>query len=212
MGAQRLWRRRVRRTAAALAIVGLSVAGCSRDTAGEPTGTTLAAPTSTTVPPAAPPTSPPCPASGAQLTLGVADGAMGLRLLNFVLTNCGTQPYILSGYPEVALLDDDRQPFAVEVLHGPEPITPNEGYCTPSGLFDAGPQPVTLAPGETAHAGMVWRNLTTDELDDLVNAPLLAVTPAAGEAPQELVPDGPVDLGTTGRFGVSAWHAAGTSC
>jgi len=137
---------------------------------------------------------------------------MGLRVMNLELTNCGAQPYTVTGYPELVLLDEERRPFDVQVLHGAEPITGNEGFCTPTGQFDAGPQPVTLAPGERAVAGVVWRNLTTDDLDELVNAPYLSVAPTAGETPQEVAVDGGIDLGTTGRLGVSAWAPSHTGC
>lgn len=69
-----------------------------------------------------------------------------------------------------------------------------------------------MAPGERAVARVVWRNLTTDEFDELVNAPYLSVVPTAGEAPQEVAPNGGIDLGTTGRLGVSAWAPWQASC
>jgi hypothetical protein len=128
--------------------------------------------------------------------------------MSITLTNCGTTTYAVSGYPVLTLLDEERQPFAVEVLHGAEPITSNQGYCTPSGQFDDGPQALNLAPGQQANAGLVWRNLTTGEFDLLVNAPHLSVAPTAGETPQEIAVDGGIDLGTTGRIGVSAWRDA----
>jgi hypothetical protein len=137
---------------------------------------------------------------------------MGLRVMGLRLINCGAETYTVSGYPEMALLDEERQPFDVEVLHGAEPITSNTLFCTPTGQFDAGPQPVTLAPGEQAFSGVVWRNLTTDEFDKLVNATYLSVAPTAGDAPQEVAPSDPVDLGTTGRVGVSAWRPAHEGC
>lgn len=83
-------------------------------------------------------------------------------------------------------------------------MTSNEGYCTPTGQFDAGPQPVTLAPAEQAFSNVVWKNLTTDEFDKLVNATYLSFAPTAGEAPQNVAPSGGIDLGTTGQLGVSA--------
>jgi hypothetical protein len=201
------------RTAGVLAIVGLAFAGCGCGTAGKPVAgtsqasipTTRPSPT-TMLPP--PTTLPRCPDSGVQVTLGVVDAAMGQRSMDITLTNCGPTTYWVAGYPELTLLDEDRQPFAVEVLHGSEPITTNGGYCTPTGRFDDGPQVVTLAPGQQAAAGIVWRNLTTGEFDLLVNAPYLTIAPTPGEAPQELAMAGVMDLGTTGRVGVSAWRGA----
>jgi hypothetical protein len=196
------------RLAAAIAVLGLVLAGCGSETAAGPSDGTSE--TSAPVPapsdaPSSTTTSSGCPESGTLIRPGPVDGAMGLRLMNLELTNCGSQPRTLTGYPEVVLLDEDRQPFDVEVLHGAEPITSNEGYCTPTGQFDVGPQPVTLAPGDRAVAGVVWRNLTTTDFDRLVNAPYMSVAPAEGDTLQDVPLDGDIDLGTTGRLGVSAW-------
>lgn len=204
------------RAATALAALWLVVAGCASGTDAEqarPGGDAPAQPSSS-VPSTAP--APPssvgsaCPPSGVVIVMGSVDGAMGLRVSSLRMTNCGTQPYTVEGYPVVVLLDDERQPFDVQVLHGAEPITNNDGYCTASGQFDDGAQPVTLAPGQEAVAGIVWRNLTTDELDLLVAAPYLSVAPTAGVVSQELAADGVIDLGTTGRLGVSAWRPSTT--
>ena len=146
-----------------------------------------------------------CPASGAKVAPSGVDAAMGLRLMGLHLVNCGTQPYHVEGYPGLTLLDEDGQPFDVQVLHGAEPITiGTDGFCTATGAFDAGPQPVTLAPGEEAVALVVWRNLTEDP-QKLVLAPTMSVVPAAGEAAQQIAKEGGIDLGSTGRIGVSAW-------
>jgi hypothetical protein len=198
------------RTAVRLAAVGLLLAGCGTEGAGRPAGSTSQAPTSTAAPPST--TIPTCPESGVQVTTGVVDAAMGLRVMAIELTNCGAQTYTVTGYPVLTLLDEERQPFDVQVLHGAEPITRDEGFCTPTGQFDAGPQPVTLAAGERAVARVVWRNLTTDEFDHLVNATYLSVAPSAGEMPHEVAPNGGIDLGTTGQLGVSAWEPEHTNC
>ena len=191
------------RLGVALAAIGLLLAGCGSEDAGGPTVNTSAAPSSTVAS---------CPESGVRVTAGTVDGAMGLRVMGIELTNCGTQTYEVTGYPVLTLLDEERRPFDVRVLHGAEPITTNEGFCTPTGQFDAGPHLVTLAPGERAVARVVWRNLTTDEFDQLVNATYLSVAPSASEAPQELAPSGGVDLGTTGQLGLSAWEPGHSTC
>jgi hypothetical protein len=92
-------------------------------------------------------------------------------------------------------------------VHGAEPITSTtDGYCTPTGAFDPGAQPFALAPGERAFALVVWRNTaTTNASAETVLAPTLTVTPLDGTAPQHITPDGPLDLGNTGRLGLSAW-------
>lgn len=194
----------------ALAVLGLALFGCGSEAADETAGTTNEAPAPSVTP--SPTTIPTCPESGTLVTPGVVDAAMGLRVMTIELTNCGTQPYTVTGYPVLVLLDEERRPFDVQVLHGAEPITSDEGFCTPTGQFDGGPQPVTMAAGERAVARVVWRNLTTDEFDELVNTPYLSVVPTAGEAPQEVAPNGGIDLGTTGRLGVSAWAPWQASC
>jgi hypothetical protein len=139
---------------------------------------------------------------------------MGLRVMNLELTNCGAQPQTISGYPVLTLLDEEGEPFAVEVLHGAEPVTPNDEFCTPTGAFDPGPQPVTLGPGDHAVALVVWRNTTTTvDPAEIVLAPTLTVAPTEGAPPQDVTPDGPLDLGNTGRLGISAWFPpSGTGC
>lgn len=176
---------------------------------------------STTVAPSGPATAPAstvaeqpaCPASGAAVSVRVTEAAMGLRYMVLALTNCGGETYTVAGYPEIVLLDEDGQRYdAVQVLHGAGSVTGDDGYCTPSGRFDDGPQTVQLAPGQAAQASVAWRNTTTGEFDLLVNAPVMAIVPAPGEQPQHLTPDAPVDLGTTGRLAVSAWRPDGSSC
>lgn len=191
----------------AVAVIVVVLAGCGRTAAEGPAARTDEASAPSAMPP--PTTVPACPESGILITPGPVDAAMGLRAMSLELTNCGTQPYTVTGYPVLTLLDEERRPLDVDVLHGAEPITSTEAFCTPTG--DAGPQPVTLETGERAVAGVVWRNLTTDETDQLVDAPYMSVAPTGGEAPQEVAPDGGVDLGTTGQLGVSAW-APPTSC
>lgn len=202
---------RVGSAAVMLTVAGLWPAGCGGGSAEESDGAPVAGPTTTSTTTTTTTSVPECPASGARVALSGQDAAMGIRLTSLELTNCGEEPYSVTGYPELTLLDEERQPFTVEVLHGAEPITSDSGYCTPTGRFDPGPQPVTLAPGERAFAGVVWRNLTTDEFDKLITAPYLSVVPSEGEEPQETSPPGGIDLGTTGRLGVGAWRPDGPS-
>jgi hypothetical protein len=193
-------------------------AGCGGDGAegasdGHEPSTTDAPSTPTTAPASTVPAPPACPPSGAAVSVLVTDAAMGLRYMVLALTNCGAEAYTVAGYPEIVLLDEDGQPYdAVEVLHGAGSVTGEDGYCTPSGRFDDGPQTVQLAPGEAAQVGVAWRNTTTDEFDLLVNAPVMAIVPGPGEQPQHLTLDAPVDLGTTGRLALSAWRPDGSSC
>ncbi|MEU8174469.1 DUF4232 domain-containing protein [Microbispora hainanensis] len=137
----------------------------------------------------------PCPPSGVRVTLGDGDAAMGLRVVGLHLENCSTRAYHLDGYPQLQLLDEDRKPVTgVEVLHG------GGGISTVTG-FDDPPRPVTLKPGQSASAGLMWRNTVTDGTS--VHLPYVRVNAKAGAPPVMLTPE--LDLGTTGKLGVSPW-------
>ncbi|SPF00006.1 DUF4232 domain-containing protein [Streptomyces sp. MA5143a] len=138
-----------------------------------------------------------CPSSGVRMLPGLVEPAMGLRAMTVRLTNCGTEPYTVNGYPSVQVLDEDREPVDVRVLRGPEEIT--------TGVPDPGPHEVTLKPGESATTSLVWRNTVTEADVPAVNAPYLRVAPAKGRPAQVLAPDGGLDLGTTGRLATGAW-------
>jgi Protein of unknown function (DUF4232) len=89
-----------------------------------------------------------------------------------------------------------RQPVrGVRVQHS------DTGISTVTG-FDDPPQGLVLAPGESAQAGLLWRDTT--EFGEPVNAPYARVTVEPGADPVVVTPE--FDLGTTGRPGVSAWQ------
>ncbi|MFD0395822.1 DUF4232 domain-containing protein [Streptomyces nogalater] len=95
-----------------------------------------------------------CPASGIRVSADKGDAAMGLRVVGLHLDNCGKRAYTVEGYPLLELLDDALQPVdGVEILHGSGGITTGAGP-------DERPRPVRLEPGESATAGLVWRNTT----------------------------------------------------
>ncbi|RLK14087.1 uncharacterized protein DUF4232 [Micromonospora sp. M71_S20] len=137
-----------------------------------------------------------CPASGVRISSPGTSAAMGLRALGLELVNCGTKPYRLDGYPVLRLFDGDGDPIPVRVVDGAKEIT--------SG-FDDPPRPLTLRPGERAGAAVLWRNLVTDSTVVATNGERLEVAPAVGVPAQVVGLDGPIDLGNTGRIGVSAW-------
>ncbi|MEU1513589.1 DUF4232 domain-containing protein [Streptomyces sp. NPDC005811] len=140
-----------------------------------------------------------CPASGIRVTADDGDAAMGLRVVGLRLQNCGTKDYILDGYPRLTLLDEDREPVeGVRILHGGASVTTGTGLDDP-------PRALTLAPGESAVSGLVWRN-TTEAGRDPVNAPYVRIHARPGAAPVTITPG--LDLGTTGRLGVGAWQRA----
>jgi hypothetical protein len=169
--------RNVRRLGALLA-VGALLAACD-------------APGPAPVPPTAPPTAiaPTC-ADGFRLTAGPVDSASGLRAMGIVLENCGTQPYPLDGF---------RAAVAVTVGNGSEPVSAPDAWDAPA-------HELTVPPGGTARARVLWRNSVTD--GDAVAGTYLSVAPAPGAPEQLVTPDGGIDLGTTGRLAVNAWSDA----
>jgi hypothetical protein len=109
-----------------------------------------------------------------------------------LMVNCGTRPYQVNGYPVVRVLDADRKPLVVTV---------NKGT---SAIEAPGPTPITLTPGETATAVLLWRNTVTDAQTDAVEGSYVEITPANGEHPQT-VPEH-IDLGNTGKVDITAWR------
>ncbi|WP_320780074.1 DUF4232 domain-containing protein [Streptomyces sp. CRN 30] len=145
--------------------------------------------------PAAPGT---CPASGVRVGVDEGDAAMGLRVVSLHLDNCGTQTYTVEGYPRLELLDDGFEPVdGVAVLDGTGEISTGLGS-------DGPPVPVTLEPGESATAGLAWRNTT--EFGTAVNVPHVRVRAKEGAEPVTVTPH--LDLGTTGKLGVGPWKKA----
>lgn len=137
-----------------------------------------------------------CPASGFRLTADDGDAAMGLRVVGLHLQNCGTRAREVNGYPLLELLDESRKPVAgIDVLRGGGDI------ASVGGDFDAPPQPVVLKPGEAGFARLMWRNTTG--AGTAVNAPYVRVRTESGGQPMTVTPE--LDLGTTGKLGVSAW-------
>ena len=141
----------------------------------------------------------PCPDSGMRLTAGRGDAAMGLRVVDVTLTNCGKGTFELYGYPELKLLEEDGEPVGrVRVLEGADDIT--------TGVRDDGPRRVTLRPGEAAVTLLVWRNTYDDTTYPPVTAERVRVDPGLGRGTATVTPDAPLDLGSTGRLGTTAWR------
>ncbi|MDN3261998.1 DUF4232 domain-containing protein [Streptomyces sp. CSDS2] len=140
-----------------------------------------------------------CPASGIRVSADKGDAAMGLRVVGLHLDNCGERAYTVEGYPLLELLDDALRPVdGVEILHGSGEITTGAGPDEP-------PRPVKLEPGESATAGLVWRNTT--QFGTPVNVPHVRVRAKGGADPVTVTPH--LDLGTTGKLGVRPWQKAG---
>ncbi|MFD7559723.1 glutamyl-tRNA reductase [Streptomyces sp. NPDC059835] len=141
------------------------------------------------------------PAGGGGRAAGDGDAAMGLRVAEVRLVNCGAQPYVLEGYPRLSLRDDGNQPVEVAVEHGAAGITtgvPN---------VDAPPERLTLAPGQAASVAMVWRNLVTDFSAPAVSGRTVEIEPRSGAPLLSLRLARPVDLGNTGKLGLGPWRA-----
>ncbi|MEV0410897.1 DUF4232 domain-containing protein [Streptomyces sp. NPDC050448] len=186
------------------ALVAGVVVGCDTPPAPEPApGPTRvgAAPRAVSPPAATAPAQEACPEGGVHLREGAGDAAMGLRVADIQLVNCGTQPYVLEGYPEIRLLDKKRTPVEVTVVHGADAITSG-----PTGA-DGAPQRVELQPGQAATVALVWRNLVTDATVPAAEGWVVDVTPRAG-APRVMLELGhSVDLGNTGKLGIGPWKA-----
>ena len=133
------------------------------------------------------------------MQLSEANAAMGIRAAGLSLINCGHRTYRVKGYPLIRLLDEDGDTVDARVL------TEVGGIVGALKHLDVPPQPVVLQPGDTATSVVVWRN----KYDDIRNPPVevasLDVAPQQGLPRQEVQPPGPLDLGNTGRIGVSPW-------
>ncbi|MFF8997810.1 DUF4232 domain-containing protein [Streptomyces achromogenes] len=139
-----------------------------------------------------------CPASGIRVSADKGDAAMGLRVVGLHLDNCGKRAYTVEGYPLLQLLDDALRPVdGVRILHGSGGITTGAGP-------DERPRPITLNPGESATAALVWRNTTG--FGTPVNVPYVRVRAKEGAEPVTVTPH--LDLGTTGKLGVRPWEKA----
>lgn len=166
-----------------------------------PGGTPPAPRSARPAPPSAPPSAEACPEDGVRLVETEGNAAMGLRVAGFRLENCGTEPYVLEGYPQVSLRDGHNDPVAVSVEHGAAGITGVPDSDAPP------PQRVTPAPGRAATVSMVWRNLVTDSAVAAVTAPVVEVEPRPGAPRLWLRLARPVDLWNTGRLGLGPWTA-----
>lgn len=201
-------RMRMRRWIPALVTAGAlaGAAGCSTPPAPRaapgPTAVTVTAkPAPGRSAPSAPPASAePCPEGGVRLVEMDGDAAMGLRVANFQLVNCGAEPYVLEGYPQLSLRDDRNGPVEVAVEHG------SAGITTGTQNLDEAPERVTLAPGQAALFGIVWRNLVTDSAVVATTARIVEVEPRPGAPRLWLRLAAPVDLGNTGKLGLGPWR------
>ncbi|WP_221356009.1 DUF4232 domain-containing protein [Streptomyces beigongshangae] len=202
------------RSAALVCLLVLGAGGCGlsaeldRESNPERTRPPSPSPSLTTAPPPAPvPSSPPtagpsvavpdrqpegCPASGLRFEADQGDAAMGLRAMGLHVTNCGDRPHRLNGYPDVLVLDASGTPFpGVRTVEGTDQVS-----MAPE---DPGPRPLTLGPGETAHASLYWRMHNTDGV-------YLRVAARKGDGTVTVRPPHPLDIGPENVLGTTAWQ------
>ncbi|MYW66786.1 DUF4232 domain-containing protein [Streptomyces sp. SID8379] len=142
----------------------------------------------------------PCPDTGLRVAAGRGDAAMGLRVLDITLTNCGKGTFELYGYPKLKLLEEDRGAVErVRILEGTKEIAA-------TGVRDDKPTRVTVRPGERAVMYLVWRNTYDDITHPPVTVEHVTVDPGLGRGTPTVTPDPPLDLGSTGRLGTTAWR------
>ncbi|SFX00255.1 Protein of unknown function [Streptomyces atratus] len=108
-----------------------------------------------------------CPSSGVVVDMGEVEAALGHRAVGLTLTNCGSKPYRVHGYPSVRALDEagDRLPV---------PVNPGSSYMG----TDRGPQEVMLEPGKTMRSLLAW--VSTPTGGDLIEGDALEIAPAPG--------------------------------
>ncbi|AVH55515.1 MULTISPECIES: DUF4232 domain-containing protein [Streptomyces] len=138
-----------------------------------------------------------CPPSGLRFGTGLVNAAMGLRAMTLTLTNCGTRPYELNGYPSISVLDGEGALLTgVRTVQGTDKV-----FMAPD---DPGPSPLTLAPGETARAGLYWRMAAED-------GTYLRVAPEQGRDVTTVRLDDPLDIGPENTLGTTPWVPASAS-
>ncbi|MFC4467619.1 DUF4232 domain-containing protein [Streptomyces xiangluensis] len=132
-----------------------------------------------------------CPASGVRLGTEVVQGAMGLRATSLTLANCGSRPYELNGYPSITVLDEAGAPLTgVRTVEGTDEVS-----MAPE---DPGPEPLTLAPGESAYASLYWRMNNQKGI-------YLRVAPAKGREVTTVRAEDYLDIGPDNVLGTSPW-------
>ncbi|WP_406016606.1 DUF4232 domain-containing protein [Streptomyces sp. NBC_00984] len=108
-----------------------------------------------------------CPSSGVVVGMGEVEAALGHRAVGLTLTNCGSKPYRVHGYPSVRALDEAGDPL-------PVPVNPGSSYMG----SDPGPKEVMLKPGETVRSLLAW--VSTPTGGDLIEGDALEIAPAPG--------------------------------
>ncbi|GAA2951817.1 hypothetical protein GCM10020227_18680 [Streptomyces flavovirens] len=115
-----------------------------------------AVPDTTSAPPqGAPGTTAPagdCPASGAKVEMGPVSAAMFHRAVVLTLTNCGTEPYQVNGYPAVRALDEDGRRIPVPVNPGGSMFGQDQGPKAVARVADRDGPASTRSPRPAAES------------------------------------------------------------
>ncbi|WP_103530803.1 DUF4232 domain-containing protein [Streptomyces sp. SM11] len=134
-----------------------------------------------------------CPASGAVVTMGEVLAVMMSRAVVLTLTNCGSKPYRVDGYPSVQALGEDGERLPVKV----NPAGSQFGR-------DQGPEAIALKPGATVRSMLAW--VSTQEGGELVMADALELA-AAPDAGARVYPLEGHDLRYMDELNITAWRA-----
>ncbi|WP_415956474.1 DUF4232 domain-containing protein [Streptomyces sp. 021-4] len=134
-----------------------------------------------------------CPASGAVVTMGEVQALLMSRAVVLTLTNCGSKPYRVDGYPSVQALGEDGERLPVKV----NPAGSKFGR-------DQGPEALTLKPGATVKSMLAW--VSTQEGGELVMADALELA-AAPDAGAGVYPLEGHDIRYMDELNITAWRA-----
>lgn len=133
-----------------------------------------------------------CPASGLVVDMGPVEAALGHRAVGLTLTNCGSEPHRVNGYPSVQAVDENGDALPVKV-------NPGSSYFG----NDKGPEEVMLAPGKTMRSLLVW--VSTPTGGDLIEGDALEIAPAPGLEPRTFPLEGS-DVRLLDEFNMTGWR------
>ncbi|MFE4328395.1 DUF4232 domain-containing protein [Streptomyces sp. NPDC056831] len=133
-----------------------------------------------------------CPSSGVVVDMGEVQAALGHRAVGLTLTNCGSKPYRVDGYPSVRALDDAGDPL-------PVPVNPGSSYMG----SDPGPKEVMLKPGQTMRSLLAW--VSTPTGGDLIEGDALEIAPAPGLEARAFPLEGS-DVRLLDELNMTAWR------
>lgn len=135
-----------------------------------------------------------CPASGLVVDMGPVEAALGHRAVGLTLTNCGSKPARVDGYPSVQAVDEKGDELPVKV-------NPGSSYFG----NDKGPEEVMLAPGKTMRSLLVW--VSTPTGGDLIEGDALEIAPAPGLEARSFPLEGS-DVRLLDEFNMTGWRTS----